>query len=81
MKQDAQMLAEARVRLMAGFKRYFHGKRSEGLLSARGMQVLEYATNMQIDAADTPLFLWATVEKCAFAPRLPNLLPTAHSVA
>lgn len=30
-------LAEARVRLVVGFKRYFHGKRLEGLLSSRVM--------------------------------------------
>ena len=28
-------LAEARVRLAVGLKRYFHGKRMEGLLSSR----------------------------------------------
>ena len=28
-------LAEARVRLVVGFKRYFHAKRMEGLLSSR----------------------------------------------
>ena len=28
-------LAEARVRLVVGLKRYFHGKRMEGLLSSR----------------------------------------------
>jgi hypothetical protein len=34
-KDDEEELAEARSRLAAGLKRYFHGKRMEGLLSNR----------------------------------------------
>lgn len=34
-------LAEARVRLVVGFKRYFHGKRIEGLLSSRVSLLLD----------------------------------------
>lgn len=51
------------MRLVAGLKRYFHGKRAEGLLSARGMQLLDYACDLQMDHADKPLFMWAFIER------------------
>lgn len=60
----AQMTEEARLRLVAGLKRYFHGKRAEGLLSARGMQLLDWACALQMDQAGRPLFLVQHIERC-----------------
>lgn len=57
-------IAEARIRLVAGLKRYFHGKRAEGLLSARGVQLLDYACDLQMDDANKPLFMFALIERC-----------------
>ena len=60
-----QMTEEARLRLVAGLKRYFHHKRAEGLLSARGMQLLDWACSLQMDQANRPLFLWSHIERWA----------------
>ena len=68
-----QVLIEARIRLVSGLKRYFHGKRTEGLLSARGMQLLDYVCDAQIDHAHEPLCLWEHIEQYALRP-LPWLL-------
>lgn len=76
MKYALQILAEARIRLVSGLKKYFHGKRGEGLLSARGIQVLEFMCNIQIDNADEPLFMWSLTER---HPLPPPLLPLKHS--
>jgi hypothetical protein len=38
-----EMLAEHRMRLLSGLRRYFHRKRHEGLLSAQGLRMLENA--------------------------------------
>lgn len=58
-----QIQAEARIRLVSGIKRYFHGKRGEGLLSARGMQLLDFICDVQMDHAERPLFMWAYAER------------------
>ncbi|KAK9788845.1 hypothetical protein WJX73_003600 [Symbiochloris irregularis] len=58
-----EMVEEARLRLVAGLKRYYHAKRAEGLLSARGMQLLDWVCAAQMDAASQPLFLWSRIER------------------
>lgn len=58
-----QVVVEARVRLVAGLKRYFHAKRGEGLLSAEGMQLLDHACDLAMDRADHPLNIWSTVRR------------------
>ena len=50
-----QVTAEARARLVAGLKRYFHAKRSEGLLSMEGLRILDYACDVAADRALDPL--------------------------
>ena len=57
------MLAEARVRLVAGLKRYFHDKRRQGLLSGRGMVVLDHACDVAMDASFSPLVMWSSLER------------------
>jgi hypothetical protein len=47
-----EMVAEHRMRLIAGLKRYFHHKRREGLLSAQGLRLLENACD---SCTDQPL--------------------------
>ncbi len=47
---------------MAGLKRYFHAKRSEGLLSMEGLRILDYACDVAADRALGPLVshrVWA----------------------
>lgn len=60
-----QVLAEARVRLVAGLKRYFHEKRGQGLLSGRGIVELDHACDAAMDRSDQPLSIWTVVERCA----------------
>jgi hypothetical protein len=60
-----QVVAEARVRLVAGLKRYFHEKRAQGLLTGRGILVLDHACDAAMDASAEPLLVWAAVERCA----------------
>lgn len=50
-----EVLAEARARLVAGLKRYFHAKRGEGLLSSEGLRILDYACDTAADRAGEPL--------------------------
>ena len=50
-----QVTAEARARLVAGLKRYFHAKRSEGLLSMEGLRILDYACDVAADRSLDPL--------------------------
>lgn len=58
-------LVEARVRLMAGIKNYFYEKRSQGLVSAQGIRMLDLAVNACMDEPAGPLSLWARIEKYA----------------
>ena len=60
-----QVLAEARVRLVAGLKRYFHDKRGQGLLSGRGIVVLDHACDVAMDASASPLVMWSSLERWA----------------
>ncbi len=39
----------------AGLKRYFHAKRGEGLLSTKGLRILDYACDRAADQAYQPL--------------------------
>lgn len=50
-----EALSESRMRLVAGLKRYFHAKRGEGLLSAQGLRILDYACDRAMDQAHAPL--------------------------
>ena len=44
-----EMVAEHRMRLIAGLKRYFHRKRHEGLLSTQGLRLLDNACDTCTD--------------------------------
>jgi hypothetical protein len=57
------MLAEMRVRLLAGLKRHYVAKRLAGLLSVDGLRILQYACDVASDHAAQPLQLWASLEK------------------
>ena len=52
-----QVLIETRIRLISGLKRYFHDKRAEGLLSARGIQLLDRACDASMDNDKEPLHM------------------------
>ena len=60
----AQLEGEARLRLVAGLKKYFHSKQREGLLSAEGTQLLDWACSMAMDDAARPLGLWQNIHRC-----------------
>lgn len=62
-EEDEEVLMEMRVRLVSGLKRYFHGKRAEGLLSSKGMQILDHACDTAMDTAEAPLAIWDAVER------------------
>jgi hypothetical protein len=57
------MLAEMRVRLLAGLKRHYVAKRLAGLLSVDGLRILQYACDVASDKAIQPLQMWASLEK------------------
>ncbi|BDA42347.1 probable Na(+)/H(+) antiporter NhaH at N-terminal half [Coccomyxa sp. Obi] len=71
-------LAERRVRLAIGLKRYFHGKRLEGLLSTQALRVLDNAMDTIIDKPDRPLKGWTILERDASGGRLMRWF--AHAV-
>ncbi|KAK9861233.1 hypothetical protein WJX84_006249, partial [Apatococcus fuscideae] len=56
-------LVEARVRLMAGLKNYFYEKRSQGLISAQGIRLLDLAVNNCLEEPQGALSLWSQIEK------------------
>lgn len=56
-------LAEMRSRLVAGLKRYFHGKRLSGLLSPQGLRILDYACDRAAEHTSEPLHIWARLER------------------
>jgi hypothetical protein len=48
-----------------GLKRYFHGKRMAGLLSARGLRILDYGCDTLLDDPTRPVALWDVIERWA----------------
>ncbi|KAF6264741.1 hypothetical protein COO60DRAFT_18214 [Scenedesmus sp. NREL 46B-D3] len=62
---SAEELADARSWLLSGLKRYFHGKRMEGLLSARGLRILDAACEVGLEDASRPLRLWGSMSRDA----------------
>ena len=65
------------MRLVAGLKRYFHEKRAQGLLTGRGILVLDHACDAAMDASSDPLLIWAIVERCPLITPL-NPLSLSH---
>eukprot|EP00882_Tetradesmus_deserticola_P033672 GHRQ01038482.1.p2 GENE.GHRQ01038482.1~~GHRQ01038482.1.p2 ORF type:complete len:273 (+),score=93.83 GHRQ01038482.1:112-819(+) len=57
-------LADARSWLLSGLKRYFHGKRMEGLLSARGLRILDAGCEVGLEDPSKPLRLWGNLSRC-----------------
>ena len=55
------------MRLVAGLKRYFHDKRRQGLLSGKGILVLDHACDVAMDASASPLDVWSSLERYAIA--------------
>jgi hypothetical protein len=47
----------------AGLKRYFHGKRMQGLLSARALRILDFGCDTLLDDPYKPLALWEIIER------------------
>ncbi|KAL0054880.1 hypothetical protein WJX82_003714 [Trebouxia sp. C0006] len=64
---DDLAVADMRVRLLAGLKRYLHGKRLNGLLSSEGLRVLDNACETAAEHAaehpEEPLDVWRLVER------------------
>ncbi|KAL4858875.1 Protein ACTIVITY OF BC1 COMPLEX KINASE 3 [Chlorella vulgaris] len=69
-----EALSESHMRLVAGLKRYFHAKRGEGLLSAQGLRILDYACDRAMDQAHAPLDIWSVAEREAVGRHLVRIL-------
>lgn len=54
---------EMRGRLVSGLKRYFHGKRLQGLLSIQGLRILDYACDHAAEHVDRPFAIWQSLQK------------------
>ncbi|GMH41796.1 hypothetical protein BSKO_09706 [Bryopsis sp. KO-2023] len=57
-----EIIQEARIRLLAGMKKYFHEKRMAGLLSSRGLRILDSGCDIGMNHPDRPLDTWAYVK-------------------
>ena len=68
LRSGAQVESEARVRLVAGLKKYYHAKQREGLLSGAGTQILDWACSIAMDDPDRPLNIWQIVHRCCRVP-------------
>eukprot|EP00882_Tetradesmus_deserticola_P034034 GHRQ01038931.1.p1 GENE.GHRQ01038931.1~~GHRQ01038931.1.p1 ORF type:complete len:508 (+),score=242.21 GHRQ01038931.1:112-1524(+) len=67
-------LADARSWLLSGLKRYFHGKRMEGLLSARGLRILDAGCEVGLEDPSKPLRLWGNLSRDATRSMLLRVL-------
>lgn len=47
----------------SGLKRYFYGKRMEGLLSARGLRILDAGCEVGLEDPSKPLDLWRIISR------------------
>jgi hypothetical protein len=57
-----QMLSEYRDRVLTGFKRIFHDKHRNGMLSSASMRILDHAVNVCLDEQDeNKLNIWEKV--------------------
>jgi hypothetical protein len=57
--------------MSAGLKRYFHAKRMEGLLSARGLRILDSGCDELLEGEEgKPLQLWAIIRRWDGARRV-----------
>ena len=75
---NSEVTQESRIRLVTGLKRSFHSKRAGGLLSGKGMQILDYACDVQMDNPEEPLFMWQLIERWVLqiSYNLSTFLPT-----
>lgn len=76
----AEMLAEARMRVLASLKRYFHRKRHEGLLSGNGLRMLDNACDTCIDRSFEPIDVFSKLSSVRAVPRFVFLENTPFSV-
>ncbi|CAD7700965.1 unnamed protein product [Ostreobium quekettii] len=56
---NKQLVAEARARFVTGIKHSFCERRNLGLISSRGLRVLEWACDVTIERSDEPLGIWS----------------------
>lgn len=57
-----EMVAEHRMRMIAGMKRYFHRKRNEGLLSNQGLRTLDHACDSCMDRPERPIDIFGHLQ-------------------
>ena len=57
------MTCTPRPRPPPGLKRCFHAKRMQGLLSARGLRILDYGCDTILDDPYQPMALWDVIER------------------
>ncbi|GLI64224.1 hypothetical protein VaNZ11_007422 [Volvox africanus] len=58
-----ELMVEYRIRLLAGFKRFFHEQALEGVLSPGGMRLLCHCCDDALHRPSAPLDLWSAVER------------------
>lgn len=60
---QSPLTARAQTHPPPGLKRYFHGKRMQGLLSARGLRILDFGCDTLLDDPYRPMALWDIIER------------------
>jgi hypothetical protein len=63
-----EMVAENRMRMIGGMKRYFHRKRNEGLLSSQGLRTLVHACDTCTDRPHLPINIFGRLDVRASFP-------------
>ncbi|KXZ50130.1 hypothetical protein GPECTOR_17g1003 [Gonium pectorale] len=61
--ETEELLVEYRIRLLSGFKRFFHEQTLEGVLSPGGMRLLCHCCDEAMHQPGLPLDLWGTAER------------------
>ncbi|GIL94071.1 hypothetical protein Vretimale_403, partial [Volvox reticuliferus] len=73
-----ELMVEYRIRLLAGFKRFFHEQALEGVLSPGGMRLLCHCCDDALHRPSAPLDLWSAVEREVVGRRLVQWQAWAH---
>lgn len=58
---EAQVLAEARFRMLAGLKKYFHDRRTQGFLSGQALRLLHWACDIAMENSAVKLEIWENI--------------------
>eukprot|EP00798_Chlamydomonas_sp_ICE-L_P030883 gene30883-35931_t len=70
--------AEYRERLLSGLKRAFHSRNQEGLLSTRGLRILDKCLDGALEESEEELDVWERVEREIHGTTFVQWLARAH---